>query len=90
MASGRKGKTVRDPSAQKLEEQMEGCSTYLMGFLNNATMRYDSYVVCKFLLRYSALQVKAGIASGLLTPNQVDEVVSEFTRDIFRVPDNTN
>lgn len=90
MAPGRKGKAARDPNAQDLEEQVERCSNFLMGYLNNATMRYDSNVVCKFLLRYSALQVRAGIASGLMTPGQVDDLVAEFTRDIFHVPDSTN
>jgi hypothetical protein len=69
---------------------VENCSTYLMGFLNNATMRYNSFVVCKVVLRYAALQVKAGIGSGLLKPSLVDDLVSEFTRDIFHVPDSTN
>jgi len=90
MVSGRKGKAIRDPSAQNIEELVERCSAYLMNYLNNAAMRYDSYVVCMCLLRYSALQVKAGIASGLLKPSQVDDLVSEFTRDVFHVPDSTN
>ncbi len=91
MASGRKGKAVGHSNAQvQADKLVERCTTYLMPYLNNAVTRYDSYIVCKAVLSYVALQIKAGTGSGLLTPSQVDQLVAEFTRNMFYVPDSTN